>query len=175
MLAFGQFLVSSNPKEHRFHLTVSHFYQFRNLRSRDIRCFVSFSFFYSTRASSLLKYRSSLPVQISKNPAYLISVSYLVSFCFFYPLNCCSSLPVKICKKTSIPRQFSQNFFVDLLYTLVGDFYSSLGLNFLYLFIYVRSGQRRRHCNSFGQFLFLIFIGSIASTQLSFISKSSYL
>ena len=90
-----QFVVSSNQKEHRFHLTVSHFYQFRNLRSRDTRCFVSFSFFYSTRASSLLKNRSSLSIQISKNPAYLSSVSYLVSSFFFYLLDCCSSLPVK--------------------------------------------------------------------------------
>ena len=114
MLAFWSVSGFFNPKDHRFHLTVSHFYQFRNLRSRDtpssFSCFVSFSFFYSPRASSLLKYRSSLPVQISKNPVYPSSVSFLVSFCFFYPLNCCSSLPVKICKKLAYPGSFLKTF-----------------------------------------------------------------
>ena len=108
--------------------------------------------------------------------------SFLVSFCCFYPLNCCSSLPVKICKKTSIglPRQFSQNFSANLLYTLTGDFYSSLHLNFLYLFVYIRSNQRGRHCNSSGVISFYFYgalfpLNFLSSLRVQICKKQAFL
>ena len=171
VLAFWSVSVLFNPKEHRFHLTVSHFYQFRNLRSRDIRAVlvvlsVSLSFTHLEHClySIIVHLYQFRYLRTQRTQAVLSFWSVSVSFVHLYQL--------RSVKNWHTQAGFSK-LFADLLYTLAGDFYLSLHLNFLYLFIYVRSSQRRGHCNSFSQFLFLLFIGSIFSTQLYFISKSS--
>ena len=61
-------------------------YQLGSIRTLDI-CAVSgqFLLLLFTKALALLNCRSSLPVQMSRSPAYLTGVSLLVSFYFFYP------------------------------------------------------------------------------------------
>ena len=64
---------------------------------------VSLSFF--EKISLLLNCRSSPLVQISIKPAYMSSVSLLISFCFFYPqtspfiMSCHLCLTVQLSKK----------------------------------------------------------------------------
>ena len=128
VLAFWSISVTHIHKENRFHWTVD---QFRSsIRIRDIRAVLvvgSVSIpFDLQKTLSLLKCRSSLPVQISRSPAFPSSVSLLVSFCFFFPqrasfiLNYSLCLPVQISKK---PGYSSSESFLSISVAFIQEKY----------------------------------------------------
>ena len=88
MLAFWSVSVPFIHNKHRFYSTVVFLYQFRYLGSQYtitiLAFFVRFCYFYSQKASFLLNFRPSLPVQVSEKPVYWSNASVLVSFGYFY-------------------------------------------------------------------------------------------
>ena len=135
-----------------------HFYQFRNLRSRDTRAVlavlsVSLSFTYR-------EYRLYSSIVHLYQFRYLKSrctqavVAFWSVFVLFIHSTVVHLYQLRCVKNQHTQAVFSKLFCRSVVYFGWGLLFS-LRLNFLHLFIYVSNGQRRGHCNCFGVISFI--------------------